>query len=281
MPSMPRQSSPLESAVPVSRVLRWLMGFRRRRRERLRAAPFPPHWQAILDQRLGLWKRLRADDRRELLGHTLVFLAEKRFEGCAGLAITDEMRVLIATQACVLLLHREADYFPSLRSILVYPDEYVVRAPEAQDDGIVIEDDEPRAGESWGEGSLVLSWQDVLAGAADADDGENVVLHEFAHQIDEQFRLSQLDAASARTAEAKQWATVFNETFDRFVAQTRRGRVTPIDNYGATNPAEFFAVVTESFFERPAELRVYAPDLYAQWSQFFRQDPISWRLARD
>jgi len=192
------------------------------------------------------------------------------------MTISDEVRLLIAAQACVLLLHREADYFPSLRSILVYPNEYVAPHPEHQEDGTVVEDHEPRAGESWGEGSLVLSWEDVLAGGADPDDGENVVLHEFAHQIDEEFGLSEIDPEDAATEEARQWATVFRRSFERFESQTQRHRATPIDAYGATNEAEFFAVVTETFFERAAELRVYDPDLYMQWSRYFQQDPVTW-----
>lgn len=193
------------------------------------------------------------------------------------MAISDEVRLVVAAQACVLLLHRDTDYFPALRSVLVYPDEYMAPHPEQQDDGTVVEDHQPRAGESWGEGSLVLSWNDVLVGAADPDDGDNVVLHEFAHQIDEQFGLSEIDPEAAATPEARQWATVFRQSFDRFESQVHRGRATPIDAYGATDEAEFFAVVTETFFERPAELRVYDPDLYAQWSAFFRQDPITWK----
>lgn len=262
--------------MPIIRLVRWLTGFRRRRRARIRSTPFPPQWLAILEQRGGLWNRLPSADRHELLGHILVFLDEKRFEGCGGMTINDEVRLIIAAQACMLLLHREAAYFPALRSILVYPDEYVAPHPEHQDDGTVVEDHEPRAGESWSEGSLVLSWEDVLAGGADPGDGENVVLHEFAHQIDEEFGLSEIDPDEASQPEARQWAAVFRRSFERFESQAQRGRMTPIDPYGATNEAEFFAVVTETFFERPAELRIYDPELYAQWSRFFQQDPISW-----
>lgn len=271
------QVSTLESAVPIGRLIHWITGFRRRRRRKLRARPFPPPWRGILERRSGSWRRLGPADRAELLGHIQVFLAEKNFEGCGGLAITDEIRVTIAAEACVLLLHREDEYFPLLRSVLVYPTEYVAPTLEHLDDGTVAEDHQPRLGESWDQGSLVLSWADVLSGAENARDGHNVVLHEFAHQIDEQYGLSEADPRTAPNDAARQWAEVFGRAFDRFVGEVHRGRAGPIDPYGATNEAEFFAVVTETFFERPADLRRYDTDLYDQWSRFYRQDPISWR----
>ncbi len=206
-----------------------------------------------------------------------MFLNEKHFEGCGGLTITDEIRVTIAAEACVLLLHRDTEYFPLLRSILVYPREYIAPTAEHLDDGTVIEDHQPRQGESWDQGSLVLSWRDVLGGAANPHDGQNVVLHEFAHQIDEEFNLSEVDPRNALNDAARHWAMVFDRAFERFSTEVEQGRATPIDPYGATNEAEFFAVITETFFERPTDLRRYDPGLYEQWSLFFRQDPISWR----
>jgi len=266
--------------MPILRMMRWIRGGRRRRRARAASRPFPPAWRGIIEQRVGLWQRLPAADRLELLGHILVFIDEKRFEGCGGLEITDEVRLTIAAQACILLLHRQTQYFPALRSILVYPDEYVAPAAEEHESGVVVEDHEPRAGESWAEGSLVLSWRDVLAGSADASSGENVVLHEFAHQIDDEWGLSSADPNEAQSEEARQWARTFRRAFERFEREVRRGRGTVIDPYGATDEAEFFAVVTEMFFEQPAELRVHDPELYGRWSRFFGQNPLSWAGGR-
>src|SRR5690606_32830266 len=125
-------------------------------------------------------------DRRELRGHIRVFLAEKHFEGCGGLTLTDEIEVTIAAQACLLLLHRETDYYPRLITILVYPSTYVAHAREPIGGGMVIEGEVARLGEAWKDGVVVLAWDDVLAGASDLHDGHNVVLHEFAHQLDQE-----------------------------------------------------------------------------------------------
>lgn len=262
--------------MPLLRLLRWLTGTRSRRRARLRLRPFPPRWLEIIQRRVAIWHRIPHADRLELLRHILIFLDEKRFEGCGGMEITDEVRLTIAAQACILLLHRETDYFPALRSILVYPDEYLAPAAEQHESGIVVEDHEPRAGESWAEGSLVLSWRDVVEGSADGRSGENVVLHEFAHQIDDEWGLSSADPREQPEGDAQQWATAFREAFARHERDVKRGRSTAIDPYGATDEAEFFAVVTETFFEQPADLRIAEPELYRQWSKFFRQDPITW-----
>lgn len=240
------------------------------------ARPFPHEWRAIIERRVALWSRLPAADRLELLRHILVFLDEKRFEGCGGMAITDEVRLTIAAQACLLLLHRETDYFPALRSILVYPDEYVAPAAEQHESGIVVEDHEPRAGESWAEGSLVLSWRDVMEESADGENGENVVLHEFAHQVDDEWGLSSAEPHEQPEGGAREWARAFREAFARHKRLVEGGRETAIDPYGATDEAEFFAVVTETFFGQPANLRIAEPELYRQWSKFFRQDPVSW-----
>src|SRR5262245_27950448 len=163
-----------------------MFGFTRRRRERIASQPFPFEWLRILQRTVPYYRCLIAEDQRELQRHIQIFLAEKRFEGLGNppVVITDEVRVTIAAQACILLLHRDTDYYPSLKSILVYPNRYVAPAKEQIGVGMVLEGANVRAGESWHRGSVVLSWADVRAGAADACDGQNVVFHEFAHQID-------------------------------------------------------------------------------------------------
>src|SRR5438094_7116497 len=139
--------------------------FKSRRRARLRSQPTPPAWRAILERNLPIFTRLSPADQAELLGHTQVFLAEKRFEGAGGLELTDEMRVTIAGQASLLLLHRETDMYPNVDAILVYPSAY--RVPTEQHDGlVVVEEDQARLGESWQRGLVVLAWDHVLSGAA-------------------------------------------------------------------------------------------------------------------
>jgi Mlc titration factor MtfA (ptsG expression regulator) len=252
-----------------------IFGFlKQRRRERLRAQPAPPEWRLILARNLPIFRRLPPEDQSELLGHVQVFLAEKNFEGCGGLELTDQIRVLIAAQACLLLLHRKTDYYPQLTSILVYPSGYTV--PGARYVG----------GDIWEEGgedllghterhlqSLVLAWDAAKQGAANPSDGQNLVLHEFAHQLDFEDYGADGAPALATRSEYLAWARVMKGEFEALRAAVEAGVPTVLDTYGSTNPAEFFAVVTEAFFERPRELRERHPELYAELGRFFRQDP--------
>jgi hypothetical protein len=243
--------------------------FRRRRRERLRSQPFPPEWDAILLKNVPLYGRLDEANRRELQGHIHVFLAEKHFEGCGGLELTDEIELTIAAQACLLLLHRETDYYRRLITVLVYPHAYVARRVKSLGGGFVLEGKEGRLGEAWADGVVVLSWDDVWAGAADIHDGHNVVLHEFAHQLDQEDGAADGAPILDRRSQYVAWARVLGAEYERL----RRGRKSALDRYGATNPAEFFAVATECFFEKPAQMRKKHPELYEELKEYYRQDP--------
>jgi MtfA peptidase len=247
--------------------------FRRRRRERLRSTPFPPAWSAILDANVPLFGRLSEADRRELEGHIQVFLAEKHFEGCGGLALTDEIRVTIAAQACLLLLHRATDYYRRLITILVYPSAYMAKGVEPIGGGFVIEGPQGRLGEAWQDGVVVLSWDDVRRGAADARDGQNVVLHEFAHQLDQEDGAADGAPILERRSQYVAWARVLGAEYDQLRQATRKHRKTVLDKYGASQPAEFFAVATECFFEKPAQLRKKHPELYEELKAYYHQDP--------
>jgi Mlc titration factor MtfA (ptsG expression regulator) len=246
----------------------------RRRRDALRASAIPQEWRAIVERNVGVYRRLPAADRAELLGHMQVFLDEKHFEGCGGLELTDEIRVTIAAQACLLLLHRETDYYPRLKSILVYPAGYTERGTRMIGDGIWEDAPDDRLGHTQQRlGALVLAWDSAKLGAADPSDGENLVLHEFAHQLDFEDDVTDGTPALETRAEYLTWARVMREEFDALREAEAQGAATVIDQYGATNPAEFFAVVTEAFFERPHALRRRHPALYAELAHFYRQDP--------
>ena len=250
---------------------------KRLRRERLRTAPFPPEWKEIITRNLPIFSRLPTTDQEELLEHVQVFLAEKRFEGCAGLELTDEIRVTIAAQACLLLLHRETDYYPELISILVYPSTYIVEEDRYVGNGIWEHGPDNRLGHTARDmGSLVLAWDDVKHGAAEPADGQNLVMHEFAHQLD--FEDAAADGAPAlkTRAEYLTWARVMRPEFDALREAEETGTESVLDTYGAANPAEFFAVATEAFFERPRALRAKNRKLYDQLAAFFRQDPITY-----
>jgi len=250
--------------------------FSGRRRAKLRAQPVAPAWRAVVERNLPIFRRLAAADQRELLGHVQVFLAEKRFEGCGGLELTDEIRVTIAAQACLLLLHRDTDYYPRLRSILVYPTGYTAHGERHVGGGVWEEAGEDRLGHTQQRlGALVLAWDSARSGALEPTDGENLVLHEFAHQLDFEDDATNGTPALASRAEYLAWGRVMSEEFEALREAEGAGRATLIDQYGTTNPAEFFAVVTEAFFERPHALRRRHPELYDRLAAFYRQDPRS------
>ncbi len=248
---------------------------KKRRRARLRAQPVPAHWDDVISRHVPYYRRLPPQQRRELQGLMQVFLAEKNFEGCGGLELTEEVRLAIAAQACVLLLGRETDIYPRLQSILVYPEAFVTGELIEEEDGLVTEDMGERPGESWGHGTVILSWQDAVEGAADPLDGWNVVYHEFAHQLDEESGESDGVPPLADREQLADWLRVLGREYEALLQRTRRGRPGLLDEYGAENPAEFFAVATEFFFEQPHALRRRHPELYSQLRRYYCQDPAA------
>lgn len=249
---------------------------KRWRRKRVMAREFPREWEAILNENVQLYPRLSGDDRAELKRHILVFLDEKHFEGCGGLEITDEIRVTVAGNACLLQLHRKPDYFPELVTILVYPEAFVVRHTEVDEHGFEMQDLMENAGESWDGGNVILAWNSAKHGALDPRDGLNVVLHEFAHQLDSTHGPGD-GAPPMPRAQAREWARVFQAEYDKLCEEVDAGRDTVLDDYAATNPAEFFAVAVETFFEKPTQMKEHHPELYAQLQGYFQQDPATWK----
>jgi len=255
----------------------------KQRRDKLKAAPFPGGWTRILEERFPLYTRLPDEDRRELQGHIQVFLAEKRFEGCGGLEITEEMKVSIAAQACLLLLHRKTDYYPDLRSILVYPSAYFVKTTRHVGAGVMEEKNDSRLGEAWDSGAVVLAWDAVHHGTTNPEDGQNVVFHEFAHQLDFEDGVADGSPVLAtdefwlkRKSRYGAWARVLSYEYAQLRSKVEAGEQSVLDEYGATDPAEFFAVATETFFERPHVLRQKHPALYEELKRFYKQDPTLW-----
>lgn len=250
-----------------------LFGFKRRKRRKLRERPWPEGWSDILTRNVPHYGTLSDAQREQLHGHIQVFLAEKRFEGCGGLEMTDEIRVTIAAQACTLLLGRESDYYPKMKSIFVYPEHYFAAESRPQPGGIVGGRVSARAGESWYRGPVVLSWDDVRKGASDPNDGRNVVYHEFAHQLDSETGDHDGAPAMERRSMYIAWARVLGADYQKLIEDITGGRDTLLDAYGGTSPAEFFAVATEAFFEKPRALRRRHGKLYEQLKTFYRQDP--------
>jgi Mlc titration factor MtfA (ptsG expression regulator) len=255
-------------------IFSWL---RKRRRKKLLAEPFPKHWLPWLEKQ-PFYRGLDEGERAPLHDILRVIVAEKNFEGCAGLEITEEMKVVIAAQAALLLLGIDHDHYRRVRTILVYPSSYSVDRMRREAGGIV-SDGAHVAGQAWYRGPVILSWDAAEHGAWDPKDGHNLVLHEFAHKLD------MLDGSVDGTPPLREredyrtWARVMTEEFSNLKAGRRRGRKTVLDRYGATNEAEFFAVATETFFEKSLQMEKHHPELYALLRNFYRQDPAA-RLRR-
>lgn len=245
------------------------MSFLKRwRRGRLAQRPFPLAWEKFLFE-IPLYPWLSAEEKRELKGHIQIFLAEKKFEGAAGFSVDDRVRVTVAGNACLLLLHRESDYFPLMRTVVVYPTLYVARYARPGPAGIVEEGMEVRAGESWPLGTVVLAW-DAAASAGFGPGARNVVIHEFAHQLDlEDGAMQGVPVLPPDLLDL--WPKIFFEEYAR--VSSSLGPM-PL-SHGQENPAEFFAAAVELFFSDPWSLRAHHPNLYALLSRFFRQDPAA------
>jgi Mlc titration factor MtfA (ptsG expression regulator) len=257
----------------------WFSAVRAAKRRKAMEAPAPAAWDEILDRNFPMTARLEQADRERLKKRIQGFLAEKRFEGLGGLELTDEIRVTIAAQACLLQLHRSEDCYPKLKSILVYPSAYKAPSQTMSPDGVITEGPQTRLGEAWTLGTVVLSWDDVRHGAADCKDGHNVVLHEFAHQLDMEDSAADGAPILPRRSSYVAWARVLGTEYESLQEEIRRRHRTVMDRYGATNPAEFFAVATETFFEKPRQLKKKHPELYEQLREFYGQDPEIWAAA--
>lgn len=248
----------------------------RSRRNNLFLKPLPPDWIQILEKNVSIYSLLPQNLREELHGRINIFLDEKEFIGCAELQISNEIRVTIAGNACILLLKRDKRCFPRFTTILIYPDTYVSR--EVKSDGLVVVHEESvRAGESWYRGPVVLSWADVMRGSLNNSDGHNVVLHEFAHKLDEENEIMNGLPVLRDSSHYAEWAEVLSKEFDSLLIRIDRGTNSVIDAYGAVSPSEFFAVATESFFEKPLLMKNKLPDLYQQFRRFYNLDPAAWR----
>lgn len=251
----------------------------RYRRSQVRSTAFPATWRKILQRRVLLVRKMPAHLQMQLKKHMQVFIAEKSFLGCAGLRITEEMRVVIAAQACLLILNRATDYYANVRQILVYPGAFFVNRTSLDYAGVQQENRQALSGESWSQGQIILSWQDTVEGAVVPDDGRNVVIHEFAHQLDQEngvARGAPPPNLGDTNYDARRWSQVFRAAFDQLQSEVDNGVQGLLNHYGAQDPAEFFAVVSEVFFEQPLELATEYPALYQELSAYYKVDPVGW-----
>lgn len=247
--------------------------FRLLRRMWVRRRTVPAEWREILGRRAAFYPHLPEPMREKLHRRMQVFLDEKIYEGCGGLELTSEMRVLIAAYACMLILEEASDYYPALKAILVYPDEYVAPVHYEDYGGIVTEGWEERSGESWNPGNIVLSWRDIEEDLGRPFEGRNLIYHEFAHQMDFRYGISAGISFEGEAESEDAWTQALAATYRRLIKKSKRGTEDVLDLYGATNPAECFAVATETFLENPRGLRESDPGLYEQLKSLYGLDP--------
>ncbi len=251
-------------------VFGWL---RRRRRRHLSEQPLPDSWRRFLVANFAHYNWLAEADRIRLDELTQVLVAEKNWEGCNGLAMTDEIKVTIAAQAGLLAIGLAEEYYDSIVSVLVYPGGYMAKETVYRPGGVVLEGKSYRLGEASSVGAIVLSWPDVLESGRIPDDGFNVVFHEFAHALDLQGHGFDGAPLLENRAQYETWAEVMTTEYHRLIGRTRRGIGTLLDPYGTVNEAEFFAVATECFFEQSLDMQREHPKLYELFRNFFHQDP--------
>lgn len=241
---------------------------------KLHVTALSDHQRAIVAEQVPLTQKLPSEILGKLEGKIHIFLHQIEFIGCDGLEVTEEMQLSIAAQACLLVVNSDT-WYKHLRTVLIYPGAFKSR--EREHDGYVVTERESvRLGESWSRGPVVLSWAHTEQGSINDKDGRNVVLHEFAHQIDD--LSGHTDGAPIlNTGQSfADWERVFTDAFESHVRSVERGRKTVFDAYGAEGPEEFFAVAVEVFFEKPAALSREEPAVYEQLAELFRLEPITW-----
>ena len=247
----------------------------RQTRKRLLETPLSDHQRKVVLEQVPLLRRLPTNLRQNLEGRINLFLHQIDFIGCDGLDVTEEMRLSIAAQACLLVVN-SSTWYKNLRTILVYPGAF--KSWQKDHEGYVVTERETvRLGESWARGPVVLSWAHSEEGALNDEDGHNVVLHEFAHQIDDLSGHADGAPLLSKGQTFAEWERVFVEAFERHIRNVERGHKTVLDAYGAEGPEELFAVSVEVFFEKPADLIREEPGIYAQLAELFQLDPLNWK----
>ncbi|MGI2103796.1 M90 family metallopeptidase [Shewanella frigidimarina] len=247
-----------------------------RQRNIITSKPFPTQWRHILKKRFPYFKAMPTDLQLQLKKHIQIFINEKQFVGCDGFEINDEVKVTIAAQACLLLLNRKTNYYPKLKQILVYPSAFIVEKNRTVLAGVQSSQRNVLLGESWEYGKVVLSWNSTIEGAADPFDGSNVVIHEFAHQLDQEDGTANGAPPLRDITSYRSWSSTLGQEFKQLQYCAQQHIPSLFNYYGATNPAEFFAVISETFFERPVEFYQQHQQLYKELSQFYQLDPINW-----
>lgn len=250
--------------------------WRRYQFNKVASRPFTAAQLAIVRRQMPAFDRMPADAQAQLLALMRRFVLRKQFVGCAGLEVTEEMRITVAAYACLLLLNRKTLEFERVGWIYMYPADFIVWHAVTDEAGVVSEQYRVLSGEAWHNGRVILSWDAVESSIYDPYDGHNVVLHEFAHQLDAESGSTNGAPLLQSRVDYVRWAEVMTREFERLEQQVDAGEEGVIDDYGATNEAEFFAVITETFFEQPVELAEGHPELFDLLRNYYKVDPRTW-----
>ncbi len=250
-------------------IFSWL---KRRRRNRLLSTPFPAPWETHLDA-LPFYDTLNQEERARLRDVLRVIVHEKTWEGCGGLTMTEEIKVTTAAQAALLILNLEHDYYKRVKSIVVYPSTFMVPGLQAGGGGVVLEGNTAALGLAQHGGPVVLAWDSAKYGGENAEDGRNVILHEFAHKLDMLDHCADGTPPLGEREQYEAWNRIMTDEYEALSGKAKKGGRTLLDKYGATHPAEFFAVSTECFFEKPRQMQRKHAELYALLKSYYRQDP--------
>jgi hypothetical protein len=255
----------------------------RRRRRKLMHQPFPAAWEEIIRRNVAHQKLLDEKERDRLQKLIQVLIAEKNWEGAGGLTMNDEIRVTIAAQACLLILNMPHDYYRNVETIIVYPSEVVPPERRLSFFETALQPLEPAypiAGQAFRQGPLILAWDEVLHGGRHPGSGYNVVFHEFAHKLDMLDGVADGTPPLSARAAYREWIKVFSRQYLQLRNDLEQGKPTFLDDYGATDEAEFFAVATEQFFDQPVFMKKHAPEIYRMLKEYYRQDPAKRAAAR-
>jgi MtfA peptidase len=237
---------------------------------------FRDEWVEYLTANLPLYSRFPDELKSRLQEKIGEFVATTYFEGCGGLELTDEMILTVAGQACILIVNHDGPPYPNLKTVLLYPSSFSSIVKERDPLGVVTERKVHRLGESWSNGTVILAWDSVQHGARNIFDGRNVTLHEFAHQLDQETGRTDGVPMLGNHEAYRTWGTVLGEGHEELIKNAEQGLRTVLNHYGATNIAEYFAVATEAFFEKPRHLKRKRPLLYLELQNYYKLDPILW-----
>lgn len=248
----------------------------KKRWEQIKSKSFPKKWQHILSIQWPLYQRLPDLLKLNLQERINLFMNEKQFIGCNGFNVTEEHKLLIAAQACLLIINKPFEYFDNLNSILIYPSAFIVNRNRNLANGTVTEDKMINTGEAWETGKIVLSWDDAYSGIIDISDGQNVVIHEFAHLLDHTNGSANGAPLLQHAKNYEQWSQCFSAAYNRLQDCIDKGEKSIFNPYGAISPGEFFAVASELFFERSKIFEKEEPELHQQLVKFYAVDPTLW-----